>query len=163
MSLRNAGFSMRIPGEHALGRTILLYNHSYSLLLYNYSCSIPFLELGLLLQRHLLKLYIVAVTESQLNQSALNSSIPPCAISFTTLVSPKRSGRNQGWCCTSPYDLRNRAFGQWGTLPNTQCSSARSQASRTHPNSSCVSRQNSTNIRANMPSWTAPPPFFSLE
>lgn len=77
MSSHSAGFSTRIPGEHALGRTILLQNHSYSVLLYNYSCSIPFLELGLLLQRqrsHLLKLPSVAVMESHLNQFALNSS-----------------------------------------------------------------------------------------
>lgn len=41
--------------------------------------------------------------------------------------SANRNGRNQGWGCISPCDLRNGAFGHWGSLPNTQCFSSRSK------------------------------------
>lgn len=65
-----------IPGRHTPGRTILLYNHSYQILLYSYTSSTPFLELLLRQRSHLLKLYTVAVIKSQLKHFAPSSSPP---------------------------------------------------------------------------------------
>lgn len=125
-------FSTCIPGRHAPGRTISLKNYSYQVLLYSYRRSTPFLELLQQQRSCLLKLYTEAVIKSQLKHFAPSSSSPTVPWVYNSPLcekekKKKKSVRKQGWRCISPYDLRNGAFGQWGTLPNTQSFSSRSK------------------------------------
>lgn len=145
-------FSTCFPGRHAPGRTISLYNHNNQVLLYSYRCSTPFLELLQRQRSHLLKLYTVAVTKSKLKHSAPSSSPPAVPQFYSSPLCEKKWEESR---LVLHLPLWSQKCSIWAYYP-TPSASLQGQKLR----SSRVSRQDSTNVKANMPSWTDPSLFF---
>lgn len=148
-------FSTCIPGRHAPGRTILLYNHSYQVLLYSYKCSAPFLELLQRQRSHLLKLYTVAVLKSQLKHSAPSSSPPTVPWFYSSPLCEKKWEESRLGVASPLMISETEHLGSEAhyLTPSASLQGQNLRRSR-------VSRQDSTNMRASTPAQTGLSFFF---